>query len=368
MRVHIDASRALAHQPTGVNEYAREIIEHLAATAPNHTYILYAPDWLRSRAPMAFPSLPAKVQWRWLSWPPRFLWTQICLAWAWHRASVSAPDDIFFAPAHVAPYFSPRNLYVTVHDVAFDVLYEAYQPTERIFAHRMTARNIKQATRIFAISEETKLQLTTRYRVSADKIVVTPLALPCRVARAEAGELPAVLTNKTYILAVGRLEWKKGTDHLVRAFDRTAQRHDALLVLVGSRGVGYKKIERRINHSPYRTRMHELGYVTDATRAALYANAAACVVASRYEGFGMPVLEAFHFGVPVVARHASALPEVAGDAALWFSTRRTLGDAIEKILHDMSLRSALIAAGRERLKKYSWERTTEITASALGLL
>lgn len=370
MRVHIDASRALTSAPTGIHLYTQELIAHLPAIAPQHEYILYAPVWLRPHAAHIFPQLPACVRWEWLRWRPRVLWTQLCLASAWWRAARrgSPAQDIFFAPAHVAPFFSPRPLYVTVHDLGFLVVPAAYSPFARIFMRLMMKRNCKQATRILTISATTKNLIYTSFRIAGDKIVVTPLAPPRATTQTPAGDLPTQLNNTTYVLSVGRIEWKKGTDHLVRAFDRTADKHTALLVLVGQPGVGYERVRRRIHHAQARRRIVELGYVDAATLAALYAHAALCVVASRYEGFGMHALEAFHHGAPLVARHGSAIPEVAGDAAQYFSTRRELGNAIADLLHDADACAALRTRGREQLKLFSWERTARLTAQALNLI
>lgn len=370
MRVHIDASRALADHPTGVHLYTQELIAHLPAVATHHEYILYAPEWLRMRAVQVFPKLPHNVRWEWLAWRPRFLWTQLCLARAWWRAAKNGTpqQDIFFAPAHVAPFFCPRPLYVTVHDLGFLAVRAAYTSLQRIFMRRMMKRNCKQATRILTISEETKNEIYTSFRVARDKIVVTPLAAPRAITETPPGELPAGVRGATYILAVGRLEWKKGTDHLVRAFDRTADRHTALLVLVGKPGVGYERVRRRIRHAQARPRIIEYGYVDASTLAALYAHASLCVIASRYEGFGMHALEAMHHGVPLVARRAGAIPEVVANAAQYFSTRRELGDAIATLLHDADAREALRTRGRARAQLFSWERTARLTAQAMELL
>jgi hypothetical protein len=93
MKIHIDASRALDPQPTGVNIYAQEIIGHLVSLDSGDEIILYAPAWSRGREKIVFPELK-NVTWKFLSWPPKFLWTQICLAFAWARADKR--DAVFF--------------------------------------------------------------------------------------------------------------------------------------------------------------------------------------------------------------------------------------------------------------------------------
>ncbi len=360
MKIHIDASRALDPQPTGVNIYAQEIIDHLASVAAGDEIILYAPEWSLGREKIVFPELK-NVTWKFLSWPPKFLWTQICLALAWARAEKS--NAVFFAPAHVAPFFSPRNLVVTIHDVAFEFLPEAFSVRERLFARLMTRMNARTAKKIIVPSNETKKQLVQILKIATEKIFVTPFALPCST-RVHTEATPT--SRPPFILSVGRIEYKKGVDILIRAFDELRVRgHEIELVLVGKPGVGYEQIKKNIAASPYKKYIHELGFVSDAELAGLYGAARALALPTRYEGFGFNFLEGMARGVPVVGMNRGSVGEVVGDGALIAETENEFSKMLADVISNEDLRLSLVIRGAERVKNFSWDTTAVETRSTL---
>lgn len=364
MVVHFDASRAMAAEPTGVNIYARELMEHLPALAPETRFVFYVPLGEKSLAEKIFPCLPVNCEWRFLAWPPKFLWTQICLARAWARAAALDATAVFFAPAHVAPFFAPRNLVVTVHDVAHRVVPQAYSWWERWFADVLVWRNTKKARAVLAISADTKNNLEKFFAVATEKIIVTPLALPC-ARNGVVGSLPESLRAKKFILFVGRVEWKKGVDRLLRAF--FAVRHlvpGVELALAGKPGVGYKKIKKLITYAGTNF-VHELGFVDNDTLNALYQHTAVFVLPSRYEGFGLNPLEAMRANVPVVAWRAGAIPEVVGDAGVLVSTEEELITALTRILTEENFATELKNRGQQQLENFSWEKTCGETLKVL---
>ena len=262
----------------------------------------------------------------------------------------------------MAPFFAPRNLVITIHDIAFFWDSESYSWSEKLFAKLMTRRNIFCAKKILVPSNETKNKLIELLHVAPEKIVVTPLALP--IAAEPSAFLPAVAAAR-YILAVGRVEYKKGIDRLVRAFEKINTATGAQLLLAGPPGVGYEKIKLQIAASPAHSAIHELGFVDNATRAALYEHAAVFVFPTRYEGFGLPLLEAFAASVPVVAWDSGSVCEVADEAAKIVSSEDELSAAVITLLQNETARHELISRGRERLQNFSWEKTAALTYRAL---
>lgn len=357
MKIHIDASRALDLQPTGVNVYAREIIDHLVAAASGDEIILYAPAWLAGRETEVFSDL--KVTWVFLKWPPRFLWTQLCLAAAWARADKK--DAVFFAPAHVAPIFSPRNLVVVIHDIAFEFLPEAFSWRERAFARMMTRMNARVARKILVPSNETRDQLISRLKIAPEKIVVTPFALPCQTLTVGT---PA--TRPPFILSVGRIEYKKGSDILIHAFEQLRARgRDIELVFAGKPGIGFEQINTCIQSSPFKKYIHVLGYTSDETLAGLYGVARALALPTRYEGFGFNFLEGMARGVPVVGMARGSVAEVAGDGAALADNENEFADLLDRTINDEAFRQELVVRGTAQVKKFSWERTAAQTLDIL---
>jgi glycosyltransferase involved in cell wall biosynthesis len=158
-----------------------------------------------------------------------------------------------------------------------------------------------------------------------------------------------------YLLGLGTAEPRKDFPGLVAAFDRLAAGHPGLeLRIAGPRGWGDADLERAIAGAAHRDRIRRMGWVQDVR--ALLAGAAVFVYPSRYEGFGLPPLEAMALGVPVVATSVGSLPEVLGDAALLVPAGDpdALAAAVARVLGDEALRGRLAVAGRHRVGAYSW--------------
>jgi glycosyltransferase involved in cell wall biosynthesis len=170
------------------------------------------------------------------------------------------------------------------------------------------------------------------------------------------GEAPATADRKSpYLLGLGTVEPRKDFPGLVAAFDQLAGEYPQLeLRIAGPPGWGEDDLARAVARAAHGDRVHRMGWVDDV--GAVLAGAAAFVYPSRYEGFGLPPLEAMARGVPVVATAVGSLPEVLGDAALFVPAGdpAALAGALRQVLGDAALRHRLIVAGRTQVAKYSW--------------
>jgi glycosyltransferase involved in cell wall biosynthesis len=196
--------------------------------------------------------------------------------------------------------------------------------------------------------------------VKRDKITVTNEAAD----PIEQPPLPlAKLIDKKFLLYVGRPMPHKNLERLIEAFERLRVRHsDLTLVLAGRKDANYERIE----DNAYVQGMKGLlftGFVSDRRLRWLYENCEAYVFPSLSEGFGLPGLEAMRHGAPVVSSNATCLPEIYGPAAHYFDPNDTqaIADAIDEVLTDKKLRSALVKKGRSQVEKYSWRRMAEQT-------
>jgi glycosyltransferase involved in cell wall biosynthesis len=214
-------------------------------------------------------------------------------------------------------------------------------------------RAARLATRIIAVSEQTKQDLINKFKVAADRIVAIPNALPHLPI---AAVTPVV--NGDYILVVGRVEARKNPTAAIKAFALIAADYPKLqLVFAGSPGFQAEHAKQLAQALGLADRIQFLGFISPQTLADLYAYAKILLFPSFYEGFGLPVLEAFHYGVPVVASTTPAVSEVAGDAALLVEPTDTVGisRALVRLLEEPELRAELIAKGVERLKQFTWD-------------
>jgi glycosyltransferase involved in cell wall biosynthesis len=199
----------------------------------------------------------------------------------------------------------------------------------------------RRAARILAISERTKADLVERYGVPPEKVDVTPLGVDEAFSPGDGGD--------SYVLFVGSIEPRKNPLAAAHAARDAGRR----LVVVGP--TKDERLARQLGHAGAEIR----GYVDKAELAALYRGAACLVHPSRYEGFGLTVVEAMASGTPVVATPDAAVREVAGEAAV-FAEPDELAEAITRAIAD---RDRLSAAGLERATRFTWDETARRTAA-----
>jgi len=241
---------------------------------------------------------------------------------------------------HSLPLRVPCPAVVTVQDLGFERDPRLMSRKDRLVFRAVVPRAVRRAARVLAISERTKRDLVELYGVPETKVVVTPLGVDPAFRPGDNGA-------GGYALFVGAVQERKDP---LAALD-AARAAGLPLVVVGPAKDARLTAELRRRGADVR------GYVAKDELARLYREAAVLVLPSRYEGFGLPVVEAMASGTPVVAAPEAALREVAGDAAI-FAERADLGDAVRQALDE---RERLVAAGLERARQFTWEETARRT-------
>ena len=242
---------------------------------------------------------------------------------------------------------------VTVHDLSFESDPELMGRRDRLVFRTFVPRSARRAERVLAVSERTKRDLVEHYRIPEEKIVVTPNGVdPIFQPNGSAPSGPP------YVLFVGGIQPRKDPVTAIEALARVDG--DLRLVLVGDEKRGGGELRSAIRRLGLERRVELAGYVEHEGLASLYRGAACLVFPSRYEGFGLPVLEAMASGTPVVATTAGAVPEVAGGAAVLVEPGdpEALAEGIREALRD---RERLVAAGLERARRFTWEKTARRT-------
>ncbi|HEY2599492.1 MAG TPA: glycosyltransferase family 1 protein [Candidatus Dormibacteraeota bacterium] len=334
--VAVDLNPATRAVVTGTEVYAREVGSRLEAAAPDLRWRFFAS---RPRAGLGVDVMVTPF--------PR-LWSQVRLPLALTRERA----DLLFVPSHVIPFAWPGKSLTVVHDLAFERHPQAYSASERAYL-RLTTRWATQRCRLLiADSESTKSDLVALYGVKPERIRVVPLGggESCERPIAPASRLGELGLNGAFVLQVGRIEPRKNQLAALAAVDRLS---GVTLAIAGPERD--EAIAAQLRASP---NARVLGRVDPTTLELLYKHAAAVVVPSLYEGFGLPVLEAMSRGKVVVAAPTSSLPEVGGDAVLYADPAdpEAFAKALESALKNKSLRTKLVRAARRRATQFTWDR------------
>jgi glycosyltransferase involved in cell wall biosynthesis len=282
----------------------------------------------------------------------------------WQRAD-GPPGEWWTGRAHVVHgtnYVVPPSRtaarLVSVWDLTPVRYPELCTPTSRLYPG-LVARALAGGAWVHTAAEAVADEIVEHFGVDRGRVRVVPPAVP----RAPATQ--ARPSGPPYVLGLGRTEPRKDFAGLVRAFDLLADNQpDLELRLAGPPGWAEEELTAAVSAARHRDRIRREGWVGDVSR--LIAGAEVFAYPSRYEGFGLPPLEAMALGVPVVATSAGAVPEVVGPAAVLVEPGdpAVLASALEAVITDRARRDELVRAGRARAGEFSAERTAKGLISA----
>lgn len=395
MLIGIDASRAVLTQKTGTEHYSEQIIYHISKLDKTNQYILFSEKAPDPGSLMA--NLPKNFSWRVI--PFGYLWTQIRLSAEmihWKNKL-----DVLFVPAHTIPLIHPKNVVTTIHDLGFEYFPALYAQKPigpnnwlvknvlnigaRIATlgkfgnseydyHRWAMRHaVSHATKIIAISKFTQKDIIDKYHADPKQIAIIYHGFDagnlCPLSKSKHKNESKKLTEqyKPYLFYVGRVERKKNILNLLKAFVnlKKNKKIPQKLLLAGMPGLGYEEIKTYLVNldKNIQNDIVELGYVGNNELIYYQQNADAFVFPTLFEGFGMPILESFACGVPVICSNTTACPEVAGDAAELVNPNsvKDIARGIHKVISSEKLKDELIHKGFARIKQFSWEKAAQET-------
>lgn len=371
MRIGIDASRAFLQRRTGIEEYSYQVIRHLRTRLSDEPVTLYVrkkisfrDGRIQSILPEIDFELPEKWQVKGL-WAPRF-WTQVRLS----LEMLFSPPDVLFVPAHTVPLIHPKRTIVTVHGLEYEFSPESYSWYERCYMRLSIRYSVSVASRVVAVSENTKRDLMQLYRVPESRTVVVYEGVDW-LAEALPGESNEhVATSRPYFFFIGRIETRKNIIRMIEAFElfkeKTSLPHE--LLLAGKPGHGYRAIAERMASSRWREAISEVGYVSEREKWRLLQGAEAFLFPSLYEGFGLPVIESQQAGTPVIAANTSSLPEIAGEGAVLIDPLepRAIALAMEGLVQDREKRADIMKKASQNGQRFSWEKCAEELADVIS--
>ena len=350
----------------GMEIAARELIPALVAAAPqgmrfsafvNREASGAGVGDLREQLPLVTVPVHARRRVQWV------LGEQTLLPLMAARAKV----DLVHSLASTAPLWGPFRRVVTVHDLIYARFPEAHAGLREKGMRVLVPAAARRSHRVITDSLSTRADLIDLLGLPAERIDVVPLGLGA-VRRAEPlGEADVRerlrLSARRVVLSLSAKRPHKNLLALIGALARIPAAERPVLVLAGYPTEHEARLRERAQTLGVDDDVRFPGWLSDAEVEGLWAIADAFAFPSLYEGFGLPVLEAMARGVPVACSNASSLPEVAGDAALLFDANdeAAIADALRRLLAEPTLAERLRAAGRERVREFTWERTARAT-------
>ncbi len=361
--------RPMAGLRTGIQEYTEQILAHMIALAPEHTFKLFFSS-LHGKAPDRSWMYASNVQLIKYRIPNNLLFFTGNIFGYPLIDDLIGGVDVFFSPHFfLAPLSRSCRRVTTFHDLSY-LRFPEFFTWRKQWWHTIEMDPAGQArfsNQIIAVSESTKTDLIEYYRIDPANIAVVHSGTT--MSRPDGETL--LRFKKThniperFILHVGTLEPRKNIIGLVRAFNILKSQtgyEDVELLLTGKDGWKFKDIYTEINKSGHKSHIRLIGHVTEDL-ASYYSLASVCVCPSFFEGFGFPVLEAMACQTPVIASVNSSLPEVAEDAALFVNPYdiHEIAEALEIVLSEPVIHAKMAKQGLSQAKKFTWERTARQT-------
>jgi glycosyltransferase involved in cell wall biosynthesis len=352
MKIAIIAD-ALENQGAGVHVFTREMVRALWANRGEHEMVLVLGEDHSSHFPsipkmvIPRPSLPGYSSWRLFVSIPRRL--------------AKEGVDLVLEPAHFGPFGLPDSILraTLIHDLTPLLFPQLHRWHSQILQRLFLPRILRKADCIITNSLYTEKDVHRVFPFTQGKTLQIYPGMPPSEASSQEEEGPPTF-SKPYFLMVGTLEPRKNHRLVLSAFVQLQKSSGAqyALVITGGKGWKSKAIYRALEQHPYRSDIHLTGYVPSSALPSLYQRALALLYPSSYEGFGLPILEAMHYGTLVLTCRNSSLTEVGGPHAFYLdgmeaeelcSKMRTLAETPPEV------REMLLAKYKEHSKQFSWE-------------
>ncbi len=373
MRIAIDARYVTDHFP-GIGRYMMNLITALGKLEHDHTLIVfYNPDLPNTRYPLDILQSYPSIRLLSISAKPFSPAEHIQLP---HLARVVG-FDLLHNPYYVKPYVGiPCPSIVTIYDLIMRRFPHLLPSKTRLVFRVATYLAIHTSQRIITISDSSRNDILTYYRLAPSRVVVTPGAADQQFVPQPAETIAALRTRYNlpprYLLYLGANKPHKNLERLVQAWAQVAEEAKAgvQLVLAGHYDPRYPQAYTLVQELGLSSQVTFLHNVAEEELPVLYSGAECFVFPSYYEGFGLPVLEAMASGTPVICSQASSLPEVVGDAALLFDPYdvSNIAHCLHTVLTQPGLRDDLRKRGLSQVQQFSWERTARETLAVYETL
>ncbi len=363
MNIGFDAKR-ITHNATGLGNYGRFIVRVLARYYPNERYFLYTPSAGKETLRSSMEKLdsvtfrfPGKMYIKWL----KSVWRSFFLLADLQKNGIK----VFHGLSNELPYgLQKRNIrsVVTIHDLIFLRYPEFYKPIDRLIYTYKFKRACRKADRIIAVSEMTKKDIIRFFGTDPSKIDVVyqgcdPAFLQTVTEQKKKEVRKTYQLPERYILCVGSIERRKNQLLAMQAL-RSINDPEITLVVIGKQTAYCNEIKQYIQEHHLTERVFLKNDISHSDLPAVYQMATLFVYPSFFEGFGIPIIEALHSGIPVIAATGSCLEEAGGPASLYIDPKneKELAEKIEHLLNNPECRKHMVEEGKKYVVRFSDEQ------------
>ncbi len=366
MNIAVNARLLLNHRMEGVARYCWEITQCMIRNYPEHHFFLFFDRAYDASFHIAenmtcislFPQARHPILWKW--------WFDFSLPNAFRKHNI----DVFFSGDGFMSLRTSVPTLLVSHDIAYLHFPSSMKKGHLKYYQKFVPIFHRKAQHIIAVSHSTKDDILKHFGLEPKKITVAYNALPSTIP------LGLNPKNKSYFLYLGSIHPRKNIVNLLLAFDIFVQRlldeklSPPSFIIAGRQAFGNEKVKSTFSTMRHRSFVEFKGPVSEEEKWTLLAEATALCYISKWEGFGIPILEAMHAKTPVLTSSEGAQKEVAGDAALVADPHNidSIAENMYVIFTDEKQRSILIEKGKERVKAFNWEKSAKIIFEELTKL
>jgi len=358
-RIGIDARTIFSPYLRGTGKTLLELYKRLPIIMPNVEFYFYFPPQknIKSLLPSNNSIILRPIDIKGSKWN---LWENVRLPLAILKDKI----NLLHCPAQTAPYWKPVPTIVTIHDVIPLKIDDGYSLKERKRLARNIKNSIKKASHIITVSNFSKKDILELFPEACDKISVIYWSVSSNYKPISLDIVQKKLKlkygiNSSFFFAFGGITPRKNLHRLIESFLRF-KNQEIKLVIAGLSTKNFTQFISLFKNSK-KEKIINVGFIPEEDVPYFLNGAIALIYPSLYEGFGLPILEAFACGCPVITSNRTSMPEIAGDAALFIDPEQEddILKAMYKIYESHKLRKELINKGFKRIKKFNWEITVQ---------
>jgi glycosyltransferase involved in cell wall biosynthesis len=363
MRIGINARFLLKDNLEGIGVFTHEIIKRLVYLLPNDTFYFYFDRAYDSKyiyannivPTVVYPSARHPLLWK--------IWFDYSLPYYFKKDKI----DIFISTDGYCSLKTEIPQIMCVHDIAFEYQKNWIPVSHYRYMHNYTPKFLSKAKELITVSEFCKQDIIQHYKIQKNKIHIIYNA-----SHIEENEKIIDVTNKIevpYFIYVGAVHPRKNVLNLIKAFEIFKQKYKTnfKLLLVGRNAWLNDELQHYIATSTYKQDILWYENVSTNDLAQLYKAAYALTYLSFFEGFGIPLVEAMQFGLPIITSNTSAMPEIAKDAALYANPNgvEEIADKMQEMVINKDLYFTLQNNSRKRFQNFSWDKNAQILCNII---